>query len=86
MCCFHMDIARKGGGVKACQDGLGPFFSTFARLTEGAGSKAVLAMPIWNQLISKRGFTYWNHIDMSSIWQRDTYHAPYCKIPNKNKQ
>ena len=30
MCCFHMGIARKEGrgwGVKACQDGLGHFFS-----------------------------------------------------------
>ena len=27
MSCFHMDIARKGGGdVKACQDGLEHFF------------------------------------------------------------
>ena len=48
MCCFHMGIAQKGGGrgVKACQDGLEHFFSTFARLTEGGGSKAILAMPI----------------------------------------
>ena len=31
----YMGIAHKGGGgVKACQDGLGHFFSTFARLTE----------------------------------------------------
>ena len=32
MCC-HMDIALKvgGGGVKACQDGLGLFFSHVAR-------------------------------------------------------
>ena len=30
MCCFHMDISRKGGGVKACQYGLGnaPFVPT----------------------------------------------------------
>ena len=35
MYCFNMGIARKGeGGVKACQDGLGHFFSTLARLTE----------------------------------------------------
>ena len=34
------------GGVMACQDGLGHFFSTFARLTEGGGSKAIWAMPI----------------------------------------
>ena len=47
MCCFHMGIARKGGGgVEACQDGLGHFFSTFARLTEGGESKAIWAMPI----------------------------------------
>ena len=40
MCCFHMGIVRKGGGVvKVCQDGLGHFFSTFARLTEGGGLK-----------------------------------------------
>ena len=26
---------RLPGGVRACQDGLGHFFSTFARLTEG---------------------------------------------------
>ena len=28
MCCLHMGTARKGGGggVKACQDGLGTFF------------------------------------------------------------
>ena len=43
----YMGIAHKGGGgVKACQDGLGHFFSTFARLTEGGGSKAIWAMPI----------------------------------------
>ena len=36
----YMGIAHKGGGgVKACQDGLGHFFSTFARLTEGKGLK-----------------------------------------------
>ena len=47
MCCFHMGIARKGEwGVKACRDGLGHFFSTFARLTKGRGSKAIWAMPI----------------------------------------
>ena len=75
MCCFHMGIACKGGGVKAChdgfghffphllgdvtacQDGLGQFFSTFACLTKGGGgSKAIWAMPIQNQHISKRGF------------------------------
>ena len=28
---------KKGGGVKACQDGLEHFFSTFARLAEGGG-------------------------------------------------
>ena len=34
-------------GVRACQDGLGHFFSTFARLTEeeGGGSKAIWAIP-----------------------------------------
>ena len=36
MCRFHMVTARKGG-VKACQDGLGHFFSIFACLTEGGG-------------------------------------------------
>ena len=38
MCCFHMSIARRGGGgggVNAGQNGLGHFFSTFACLTEG---------------------------------------------------
>ena len=30
-----------------------------ARLTEGGGSKAIWAMPIWNQHISKRDFPYW---------------------------
>ena len=33
------------GDVRACQDGLGHFFSTFASLTE-LGSKAIWAMPI----------------------------------------
>ena len=57
MCCLHMGTARKGGGggVKACQDGLGTFFPS-ARgckglpgwfgalfLTEGE-SKAIWAM------------------------------------------
>ena len=34
--------------LRACQDGLGHFFSTFARLTERVGglSKAVWAVPI----------------------------------------
>ena len=37
MCCFHMGnfSPRLPGGVRACQDGLGHFFSTFARLAEG---------------------------------------------------
>ena len=37
MCCFHMGIARKGegGDVKACQDGLGHFFPTFAQGCKG---------------------------------------------------
>ena len=31
MCCYHMGIARKGGGsVKACQNGLEHFFPMFA--------------------------------------------------------
>ena len=34
------------GGIRACQDELGHFFSTFARLTEQGGSKAIWAMPI----------------------------------------
>ena len=47
MCCFQMGIARKGRvGAKACQDDLGRFFPTFARMTEGGGAKAVWAMPI----------------------------------------
>ena len=41
-------------GVRACQDGMGHFFSTFARLTEGpsergGGSEAIWARPIKNQ-------------------------------------
>ena len=47
---------RLPGGVRACQDGFGHFFSTFARLTEEGGSKAIWAMPIWKQNISKNGF------------------------------
>ena len=35
MCVFHMCIARRGGGVKACQDGLEHFFPTFARGCKG---------------------------------------------------
>ena len=48
--------------LKAFQDGLGHFFSTLARLTEGEGGGGVKsylgiwAMPIWKQHISKRGF------------------------------
>ena len=39
MCCFHLGIAHKGGGVNACQDGLEHFFPTFAghvKLQEGS--------------------------------------------------
>ena len=38
MCYFNMGIARKEGGVKACQDCLGHFFPTFspgARVCQG---------------------------------------------------
>ena len=46
MCYFHTDIARKeGGDVKACQDGLERFFSTFACFQRG-GSKATWVMLI----------------------------------------
>ena len=48
-----MDIASKGrrGGVKACQDGLGPFFFPGFPFDRGegvgvGGSKAYWAMPI----------------------------------------
>ena len=37
---------RLPGGVRTCHDGLVHFFFTFARLTEGGGSKAIWAMPI----------------------------------------
>ena len=37
---------KGGGGVKACQDALEHFFPTFARLTEGWGSKAIWVLPI----------------------------------------
>ena len=48
MCCFLMGIACKGGGgaVKACQDGLGHFFSHVCLFDRGGGSKAIWAMPI----------------------------------------
>ena len=47
-CVVSKGIASKGEGVvvKACLDGLGHFFSTFACLKEGGGSKDILAMPI----------------------------------------
>ena len=53
MCCFSLAWIVWGtffptlpGGVRACQDDLGHFFSMFACLTEGGGrSKAIWAMP-----------------------------------------
>ena len=42
----HYPKGRGGRGVKACQDGLEHFFSKLAWLTEGGGTKAILAMPI----------------------------------------
>ena len=39
-------LHERGGGVKACQDALEHFFPTFARLTEGWGSKAIWVLPI----------------------------------------
>ena len=47
MCCFHMGIFRKGGGVKACQDGLGHFFFPHLPVWQrGGSSKAIWAMTI----------------------------------------
>ena len=68
MCCFHMDIARKGGGVKAFQDGLGHFFSTCACVTEGGGSKAYRPMSIYSHIpIYAHTFpSKQNYIDESS--------------------
>ena len=58
MCCFHVGNARKGVGVlRLARMVWGSFFSTFACLAEGkGGTKAIWAMPIQNQHISKRGF------------------------------
>ena len=60
MCCFHRGNARKGTGVKACQDGLVHFFPMLpwgvracqdgvghiCPFDRGGGSKAIFAMPI----------------------------------------
>ena len=37
MGCFHMGIARKGGGGKGLPGWFGALFSTFALSTEGEG-------------------------------------------------
>ena len=63
MCCFHI-WALQRGDAKA-------FSHVFPRLTEGGGeggSKAIWAMPIKNQYISKRGFP---KLYFSEIWIRN---------------
>ena len=57
-----------GGSVKSCQDGLEHFYSTFTRLTEGGGTKAIWAIPIWNQHISKRASLTWSRNDDMAIY------------------
>ena len=41
------------GGVKACQDGLGHFFSIFARLTQGGGLKLFGQCPYRTNIFQK---------------------------------
>ena len=40
-------------GVRACQDGMGHFFSTFARLTEGGGLKLFGQCPYRTKIFQK---------------------------------
>ena len=44
MCCFHMGIARKGGGGKGLPGWFGALFFHVCPFDRGEGSKAIWAM------------------------------------------
>ena len=60
MCFFSIwALPVRGGGVKACQDGLGHFFPMFACLTEGGGAKLFGQCPQRTDTFQQRASLNW---------------------------